>query len=290
MVLCEDVGVFDELPELTWLMVAVQCGYTLSEEDMRFVLRLVAAAALHPQRTSPPRPQPAEAEAALARLLRPGEAAAEGMERQALLARCLALRACYGGMGGDVELLLSFAARPDLWADRVAPPSSSQPQATSLAEEWLAAARRDGAGPRAWAGPLEPTAQLEAAVDFHCSDVVPRLLRFMRTRPGAATSPTEEELKRAMWEQRSALNFRGPPPPATPPPTWWDAAGDAELSRLSRGAWAERRAAPAAAALPEGRKRKAAGGGGGARQLSILRFAGAGPAAAAEGAAAAAGA
>uniref|UniRef100_A0A7S1WBT6 Uncharacterized protein n=1 Tax=Alexandrium catenella TaxID=2925 RepID=A0A7S1WBT6_ALECA len=312
VVLCEDVGIFDDLPELTWLMVAVQSGYVLSEEDVGFVLRLVGAAALHPQRTSPPKLLPGAAEVALARLLpRPAPAtlaqkqaapapsaekpaetaeAAASAGRTELLARCLALRACYGGMGGDVHLLLSFAASPELWADRLAPPSAGSPQASALAQEWLAVARGGGLGPRAWAWPLELAVQLEAAVDFHCSDVVPRLLRFLRSRPGATSVPEEAELKAAMWQHRSSLNCRDPPRPPTSAPAWWDAAGDAELSRLSRAAWAERRPQPPAAGVTagagaDGKRRKTAGAGGGARQLSILRFAGPGAADATAGAA-----
>lgn len=263
VVLCEDATIFEELPQLTWLMVAVQYGYVLTQEDVCLVLELTAAAAMHPEFRSAAPYSLNRAEKAL------GELWKGSTDGQELLSRCLTLRSCYGGMACDVELLLSLAAAPELWTRQVAS-TRNHPKAHALAAEWL----KTRSGLATWAGPLESSLQVEAAVDFHCSDILPRLLSYLQTRQVqfAGPVPSEEELKSVMWTHRSSSNFRTPPG-IVEPPTWWLASQE-ELSRLSRAFWSERRAATDRGPLPDAKRRKEGTAKAGAsRQLSIFRFA-----------------
>lgn len=284
VILCEDVGIFIDLPRLTWLMVAVQGGYELNEADLHFILSLAAAAAMHPDHTMPPTFDRLQATDALRRLLWPHSGrltssdvpqakdcdslGAGETETSEILARCLAIRACYGGMHCDVELLMAFAANPSA-RTHIVPPAAENLHAVALADEWL------HKGLSAWLGPLELESQLEVAVDFHCSDIVSRFGSFLRTRLAA---PDQEELKSAIWHRRSGVNVRCQPTVGLPP-SWWNAAADAELARLSRGCWAERRGARAPPDSLPSKRSKNSGEGSGSRQLSILRFATTTPAA-----------
>ncbi|CAK0900395.1 unnamed protein product [Prorocentrum cordatum] len=183
----KDVGVFEDLPRLTWLAVAAQSGYALHEGDAHFVLALVAAAATHPRRTAPPDAVPeARARAALHRLLSgpavgagTAPAAGAGAAVAEQLSLCLTLRACYGGMGCDIDMLLAFAGNPAHWEHRVVPAELTATAGAGLADEWLAHLRSCR---WRWGGPLAAEAgeRLEAAVDFHCSDVVPRICRYLQ--------------------------------------------------------------------------------------------------------------
>eukprot|EP00933_Yihiella_yeosuensis_P054106 TRINITY_DN5245_c3_g1_i1.p1 TRINITY_DN5245_c3_g1~~TRINITY_DN5245_c3_g1_i1.p1 ORF type:complete len:439 (-),score=97.66 TRINITY_DN5245_c3_g1_i1:69-1385(-) len=289
IVLVEDVGIFEDLPELTWLMVAVQSGYVLRKTDVRFVLSLVAAAAMHPERTPIPEFNVSEGQAALARLLKASSGssghvveASSYCPRLVLLSNCLALRACYGGMGGDACFLLAFAAHPELWDKRIAPPALETAKAVALADEWIAAASHSNLGPKAWAKAIKESEQVEAAVDFHCSDILQRWSRFLQQSHNCLVK--EEDLKSAMWRLRSSLNFREPAPARNLYPVWWNAQAEAELSNLSKAVWAERKVAPASSngaagagasrpQAPDAKKRKTSAASGGGRQLSIFRFA-----------------
>jgi len=290
LILAEDVGIFADLPRLTWLMIAVQSSYTLREADIRFVLTLVAFAAAHRERTHPPAAvSEAEADAVLSHVLQPtptpaavAASSSPGGQRVELIRQCLVLRACYGGMPGDIEMLLALAAKPSTWIHHIAP--EAPPEAAALAEEWLAASKRGGGIGRMWAAELAPEARLEAAVDFHCSDIVPQVLRQLRSSPAPWSSlPSEEELKAAMWQLRSSVNCRSTSPPAaagsSPVPAWWGASLEAKLASFSHAAWTPRRpvaSVATSAAAPAGAKRQKTGGNSGgsaSRQLSILRFA-----------------
>lgn len=276
VVLVEDVGIFADLPRLMWLCVAVQSGYELIEEDLRFVLTLVAIAAAHPSKTVlPDGVDPMYIDAVLVKMFGTGLLPGNGDDvanvaaDTELLSMCLALRACYGGMSCDVEMLLAFAAAPDAWTNEVVP-SSTAPRdgGTPLVDEWISDLRCGG---KRWGAALAPAEQLDAAVDFHCSDIAPRLCRFLASR---GRQVSEEEMKEAMWSLRSSLNFRTPPAEMRMP-AWHDAAVDHELVRLSRESWIRpptHHAAEVEAPSAKRQKPKVSN----TRQVSLLRFAQAG--------------
>eukprot|EP00929_Paragymnodinium_shiwhaense_P078682 TRINITY_DN40803_c0_g2_i1.p1 TRINITY_DN40803_c0_g2~~TRINITY_DN40803_c0_g2_i1.p1 ORF type:complete len:434 (-),score=101.90 TRINITY_DN40803_c0_g2_i1:127-1428(-) len=301
VVLVEDVGVFEDVPRLTWLSVAVQSGYELSTSDLRFLLELVAAAAQHPVQTAIPSIREESATAVMARLLKTGEDSVPYKElngRAEQIALCTAVRACYGGMPGDIEMLLAFASNPSAWVEMLVP--SAAPRAAykvapeALADEWLAELQQPGAGRCRWGQALAVNEQVEEAVDFHCSDIVPRLLRSLSAAAGAsvpplprASLPPEAELKEAMWTHRSSLNFRQRLPEASagkaPLPSWWNQQLEAELRRLSQAIWSERPRPPPQASTATGQPGLEAGGGASkkrkvaaasGRQLTLFRFAG----------------
>eukprot|EP00931_Biecheleriopsis_adriatica_P102763 TRINITY_DN77699_c0_g1_i1.p1 TRINITY_DN77699_c0_g1~~TRINITY_DN77699_c0_g1_i1.p1 ORF type:complete len:378 (-),score=60.41 TRINITY_DN77699_c0_g1_i1:103-1236(-) len=254
-VLVEDVGVFADLGKLTWLMMAVQSGYKLRVTDAQFVLAVVAAAASHPMQTECPVASEDEMEAAVSRF---ASAACDSSGLVAcgddLLAHCLTMRACYGGMGGDLKMLLGLAARESTWRSHVV--GACMSSSCSACH-----------GP-AWGQALPLQHQLGAAVDFHCSDIVTRLMAYLRSRGGPV--PSEEDVKSAMWTYRSSVNVRGVKA-TSERPVWWDSEVESQLSHFSRIIWTTR-SEPRSKGDPEraSKRQKTAAP---ARQLSILRFA-----------------
>eukprot|EP00428_Durinskia_dybowskii_P054855 CAMPEP_0170309622 /NCGR_PEP_ID=MMETSP0116_2-20130129/55280_1 /TAXON_ID=400756 /ORGANISM="Durinskia baltica, Strain CSIRO CS-38" /LENGTH=410 /DNA_ID=CAMNT_0010561863 /DNA_START=27 /DNA_END=1256 /DNA_ORIENTATION=- len=251
VILAEDVGAFADLPGLTWLMIAVQAGYKLRESDAHFVLRLTVTAALwRGAPTTVSTPPEAEMREAVGLLQTPTDPA----DSTESLRRCFVLRACYGGMPFDIEMLLAYAARPQQWQGAVAPPGETDRVAENIVWEWFAGARSGGSIARLWAGEIREEARLEAAVDNHCSDIVPQLLRRLRhlQAPGAQPEFTEESVKAALWSLRGSVNCRRPVGgEASPPaPPWWDKTFEAELSALSRAAWAPRHRGSEALGVP----------------------------------------
>eukprot|EP00428_Durinskia_dybowskii_P040907 CAMPEP_0170278804 /NCGR_PEP_ID=MMETSP0116_2-20130129/39410_1 /TAXON_ID=400756 /ORGANISM="Durinskia baltica, Strain CSIRO CS-38" /LENGTH=349 /DNA_ID=CAMNT_0010530123 /DNA_START=63 /DNA_END=1110 /DNA_ORIENTATION=+ len=138
VILAEDVGAFADLPGLTWLMIAVQAGYKLRESDAHFVLRLTVTAALwRGAPTTVSTPPEAEMREAVGLLQTPTDPA----DSTESLRRCFVLRACYGGMPFDIEMLLAYAARPQQWQGAVAPPGETDRVAENIVWEWFAGAR-----------------------------------------------------------------------------------------------------------------------------------------------------
>jgi len=265
VILAEDVGIFGDLPKLCWLMVAAHSGYKLKESDARFLLRLVGAAAAHPEYTAPPLVTVEEIDTTVARLFRSSSAVSNNGQEE-VLAHCLVMRACYGGMSGDVNMCLAFAARPCSWIARMVPEGvGGVPQAAALAEAHIDMFLTKGL--QSWGIELPRDAKLDVAVDFHCSDVVPQLRRQFPI--------AEDALKEALWAHRSSLNFRKPEH-LTPPPTWWaNASFEGALTRLSQAAWSAHTGVvndhdDAASASKRPRTDSK-------RQLSLLRFATAKP-------------
>lgn len=310
IILVEDVGIFADLPKLMWLAVAVQNGYSLSQAEFHFILAVVAAAAMHPIQAHTPPASEADKDSAVRGLLQgpdpalppQGTTDEQGTSLKAL-AQCLTVRACYGGMEGDVDMLLSFAATPALWAADVVPTvdatDSSLSESTKAwvtVASWLQDCSRTG---RQLGGPLAPPERLDAAADFHCTDVVPCLWRFLRARQLSVPIPHEEEVKAAIWTHRSSINWRkdvampmGTGLLHSPQlPVWWDACTEAELVRLAQQAWTRQpvageslkgaRAKPGEGADAQNAKRSRAGSG--SRQLSLFRFAAQAPSLAAAG-------
>lgn len=293
IILVEDVGMLADLPKLMWLVVAVQNGHNLSQADFHFILAVVAAAAMHPVQARVPPASEADKDRAVRVLSQGPDPAAppqgtmdeHGTSLEAL-AHCLAIRACYGGMGGDVDMLLSFAAMPAFWAAGVVPTVDAiSTKAWVTVASWLQDCSRTG---RQLGGPLALPERLDVAADFHCTDLVPCLSRFLHARQLPVPTPHEEEVSAAIWAHRSSINWRsnvttpvGNGPLHSPQlPGWWDACTEAELVRLSQKAWT-RQAVPGEslhgvrAKLDEStaaQDAKRSRTGNGSRQLSLFRF------------------
>lgn len=293
VVLVEEVGVVFDLPKVMWLAVAVQSGYEMQIDDLQFLLTLVTFAATYTQRTAPVKYSSlgSRLERVVGSLFSAACCDEDSFKNRSdhvlLLSRSLILRACYGGMAGDVEMLLAFAAAPEAWScsivGSVEGPNSYAEENARLSQElvnskaialrWISHLRQDG---QSWSKALAPQDRLEAAVDMHCSDIVSQLLRFSRTRSSLCVGPTKENLEEILWKYRSSLNFRDgidiKAISVRDHVPWWDHAFDLELSRLSRECWVPQSVASSTAPAIESAKRRKTSNSGG-RQLSLFRFA-----------------
>lgn len=199
-------------------------------------------------------PPPAPPWAALPAPARGADGAAGGLllsgaqldalgEGGACLVRSLLVRALYGGMKGDVDMLKSAAL---LWALRFAHDAVARAGGgAQWAEPLRAHAPPPGSGAGGWAallsahhgaaapaycslrGPLPPLRSVPrltaadvplAAVDYHVSDIVEGLLGAAHAAAalgelragGVAAEAAADVVKEAMWELRSAVNGRPP--------------------------------------------------------------------------------
>lgn len=173
----EDVAVADDLPRIVWLMAAHSHGYVLTEEDRLFVLSFAGSLARFPRRI----------------IAEEGDTAwtvLELRDTNDIQFACV-VRAAYGGMSCDVELLSSVAKTTCL---ETMPAIQVEPN--DYLRELLN--RLD----------LALEHRLLPAVDFHVSDIL-----------SAIPQISSEKAKNAMWTYWSGVNVRCNPPMLPP---WWE--------------------------------------------------------------------
>ncbi|KAL3133249.1 hypothetical protein ABBQ38_007132 [Trebouxia sp. C0009 RCD-2024] len=103
----EDAILHPEMPLLVWLMCAQAKRYTMGVAAASACLQIVYQLACMPVRDCYPfDPASLSTEAGASSVLN---------DEEALLVRCIAIRAAYGGMAGDVAMLRDFAS---LWTTR----------------------------------------------------------------------------------------------------------------------------------------------------------------------------
>lgn len=217
VVVAEDVSVSADLAELTWLMLAVQKGYALRMSDVRLILSVVAAAAAHPYRIEH------------GRLLSVAQAASAAGSLDALCGQglcplrwSLGIRACHGGMEGDVKMLLACAFAPENWKSTLIPRASLLPP-----DQVLHALKSPG---------LLASHRLPESVDFHVSEIVPHIVGLLRVRGDVDTTPTM--VHEAIWVHRSSVNFRDRESKGSSQPSWWDGKLEEAMTDFSKRKWA----------------------------------------------------
>merc|ERR1712046_172559 len=92
---------------------------------------------------------------------------------------------------------------------------------------------------------LTPINQLEEAVDFHCSELVPHIISFLRARGDLHTQA--DDVRNAVWVCRSSVNVRDHEAPGRQrlTPSWWDAQLNTAISAFSQNAWTMSASPPA---------------------------------------------
>ena len=177
IVAIEDVRPNAHLPTAVWIMLALSCpSYEITRRDVEWLVCYATALAddaghMPPSKNPPPS------------TLNLWQAACCREDHVAL---ALLVRSAFGGMTGDMRMLVA-AATEDLRAAPRLP--------------W----------PRSADARLEERDVVRAAVDFHCQ---PSMLSALARECDA----TEEEVREAIWHGSSKLNVRGVVASTTP--TW----------------------------------------------------------------------
>jgi len=193
IIAAEDVSLAEDLPKIVWLMAATACGYNMREEDNIFILSFVEQLANFPTKTKFHDPKLAPTVDTI-RTLSP-------------LAFSLVIRAAYGGMPCDVELMLK-AARMEAAVTKI-------PAVTPRRDErFIILLEKDD---------LLREHRLLSAVDFHVSDILSVMPNSM----------DPDDAKSAMWKYWSGVNVRNGVPHI---PDWWQAL-EPELQRFASKEW-----------------------------------------------------
>eukprot|EP00873_Tetraselmis_striata_P040172 jgi/Tetstr1/460436/TSEL_005695.t1 len=224
IVALEDVGLCGGiLPALVWMMAAHTKGWTPGPRHMLWLLNAVASLC-----------EVAEREV-------PGAAEQLLVSDRQLLARCggggappagtlslmlsLNARLEYGGMASDMHMIKWYM---NTWHSRLQEPQRS---AVPVATSGPPLSTFVSALPVA---PLPLSGWLLPAIDFHCSDVVPRVLAAApHLRLSMRLSP--DELASLMWDFSSSVNSRALLPGSAPAPCprgsrpRWDAVRQAVM-------------------------------------------------------------
>eukprot|EP00033_Pygsuia_biforma_P003756 GCRY01004115.1.p1 GENE.GCRY01004115.1~~GCRY01004115.1.p1 ORF type:complete len:541 (-),score=126.32 GCRY01004115.1:378-1910(-) len=249
VIILEDAILTPLFARIVWLMLAVNKGYVLTEADVRAILNAVHVAAKGPfreklpdvfalgkKKTEPPPLDP----------LSPTERT---------LLRAVAMRACYGGMGGDLMMLRGFVP---LWAERflqsrvfhcLAPglDDAGKSEGLDVLGRWSTALANLEKHLLQDSIELENVGALRIgdivpeAVDFHCSSMTDDLLNpthasystVVKALDAVFHSPADrvKRLREVVWECWSKTNFKAffegknsspnqPASDATPPPLY----------------------------------------------------------------------
>ena len=238
----EDAAAHPDSPLVAWLMCADSKGFKLPRAVVDavagFAAELAACAikdrADPPPKTptTPPEGRSSESAGALAARNVHAQCAGLGARASAIVA-ALAIRARFGGMAGDVEMLRSFAAT---WRSRFLGEDGAGSDGAGSADCWLARldlvyaeARRkarealgaEGVSSATGPGVVSRRDVPPAAVDFHVSPVVEELARNERVVAAAAeaakragdelgTRDPGEMLTTAMWRFASSATNKVP--------------------------------------------------------------------------------
>ncbi len=239
----EDAAAHPDSPLVAWLMCADSKGFKLPRAVVDAVAGFAAELAAcaikdraDPQPktpTTPPEGRSSESAAgALAARNVHAQCAGLGARASAIVA-ALAIRARFGGMAGDVEMLRSFAAT---WRSRFLGEDGAGSDGAGSADCWLARldlvyaeARRkarealgaEGVSSATGPGVVSRRDVPPAAVDFHVSPVVEELARNERVVAAAAeaakragdelgTRDPGEMLTTAMWRFASSATNKVP--------------------------------------------------------------------------------
>ena len=144
-----------------------------------------------------------------------------------VVVRSMLLRAQYGGMGCDIDMMLRFAR---IWRNRFVD-ARRKPPASLLCDQWQDVpqfiheqARRDSSNVVSSAlsagniSMLYPADLCSAGIDFHCSSVIDFLLarkglpEAMRKRLAGSHDSQwlKGQIKRLIWNHSSGVNHRKP--------------------------------------------------------------------------------
>jgi len=174
IIMVEDVQLCDAIVPLVWLMAAHSKGMRLSMQDQRFLMDLVWFLAEHENACDPPKTEVSR------------ESWISGLcPLTSSINLALILRVAYGGMPGDMQLLIDTQKH---CADHVSKFSVSP----NTPEELPTVS-------------LPKDHQLVQAVDFHCTPILGDLRQRLEIDKAFS-----RELRRAMWNYSSSINLRKP--------------------------------------------------------------------------------
>ena len=227
----EDSVAPPDLPLLVWLMVAMSKRYEPRAEHWAAVLQCVHRLASVRVRDPVLTDDSLALSLSLAAL---PDAVASLSVDEATMVRCLLLRQCYGGMGGDVKMLQASAAT---WVRRfsgceAAPPlpsTAAWATASDATSPWSAflhatfaalpvaehveAGGYDSASQLSCVRPLRPRDVPLSAFDFHCTNILgdvekdPRMTgALMEALQGI--DDTQAALRTLIWEFRRCTNLK----------------------------------------------------------------------------------
>lgn len=240
IIVVEDAILHPKLPVLMWLIAACSKGHKPTANEVELCLRMVYEVAAVKLKDSFPEKssQPITFKDNLERL--------SPLER--VLVRSLQLRASFGGMKGDVEMLQELAA---CWNSRFSADVSVQARETralasllswelgdrnlgwvELVHELYARVALPANGPKLLDSVLylKDEDVILSAIDFHCSPLLDMLLSDGSRSRKAIEQFTEQKLnikgltevsavvKTTIWEMRSSLTNKSQLKPAERPP------------------------------------------------------------------------
>lgn len=212
IIMVEDAVVHPAVPLAVWTMLAMTRDYVPPDMLLGALLRVVWEVAQVPLREDSAYAPP------LGDLLHPPSTRVVGGAKTHIdraFARCLLVRAEYGGMKGDVTMLRRCARS---WEQRL--------KTDSRWHEWLRRTHHhtdDPCGdfpPIEWLqiAPLVASDIPLAALDFHCTDITTRVIRrvgvsclrsFVQLQ-GLSTVGVGDVVRQAIWQHRSSVNYRAP--------------------------------------------------------------------------------
>jgi hypothetical protein len=165
----EDARSDKDLSTCVWLMMSLAIGHRLSNADGAWLVAYAGALAAQPARVPFPR----------SCVVRSGRDVWNRAHSSCDdIAMALLLRAAYGGMHGDVQMLAASATMPHCDAMHIV--------STIPALHWTDIRQSD---------------ILEASIDFHC-------MPYILTALSAETGLSEAQIKTAIWEHSSRINAR----------------------------------------------------------------------------------
>ena len=197
IVAVEDVRPNSHLPFCVWVLVALSCGYEAKEEDVARLVRVASALASDVEAEERPSDTKSNSSSNTS-----SNAWKEASARGDDVAMSILVRSAFGGMKGDVSLLLAFGGADLRKAPLLPLPTWDVPR-------------------------LSPSLLLLEAVDFHCQ---PSLLKTLSSKTGIE----ESDVKAAVWEHNSKPNFRRPVTAEDPDPPFFKewAALRADLKKI----------------------------------------------------------